>query len=127
MYSHFQNRAENSHFCIHLCPHARTDTENPQNTEKFYEDLEGIINTTSCRHLLTIAGDLNAKAGAGHTDYPDNIGRYGKGEINQNGQYLAEMLHRTDMYLTNTTFKHKMSHRTTWEAPQEVKHTETNT
>jgi len=117
MYSHFQNRAENSHFCIHLCPHARTDTENPQNTEKFYEDLEGIINTTSCRHLLTIAGDLNAKAGAGHTDYPDNIGRYGKGEINQNGQYLAEMLHRTDMYLTNTTFKHKMSHRTTWEAP----------
>ena len=114
-------------FVSTYAPTLEQTQKNPQNTEKFYEDLEGIINTTSCRHLLTIAGDLNAKAGAGHTDYPDNIGRYGKGEINQNGQYLAEMLHRTDMYLTNTTFKHKMSHRTTWEAPQEVKHTETNT
>lgn len=88
---------------------------------KFYEDLEGIINATSRRHILTIAGDLNAKTGTGHIDYPDNIGRYGKGEINQNGRYLAEMLHRTDMYLTNTTFKHKMSHRTTWEAPPQKK------
>ena len=81
----FKTEQRTAIFVSTYAPTLEQTQKNPQNTEKFYEDLEDIINTTSRRHLLTIAGNLNAKTDTGHTDYPDNIGRYGKGEINQNG------------------------------------------
>ena len=49
---------------------------------------------------------------------PNNIGKYGKGLMNSNGEYLLEYAKEFDLYLTNTTFPHRMSHRTTWIGPQ---------
>ena len=45
---------------------------------------------------------------------PNNIGKYGKGLMNSNGEYLLEYAKEFDLYLTKTTFPHRMSHRTTW-------------
>ena len=42
--------------------------------------------------MFSIAGDMNAKIGSGHHDYPECIGRCGKGKMNSNGKYLAELL-----------------------------------
>ena len=39
--------------------------------------------------MLIIAGDMNAKTGSGHHDYPEYIGRYGKGRMNSNWKHLA--------------------------------------
>ena len=43
--------------------------------------------------MLIIAGDMNAKIGSGHYDYPECIGRYGKGNINSNGNIWLNLLH----------------------------------
>ena len=40
--------------------------------------------------MLVIAGDMNAKIGSEYHDYPECIGRYGKGKINSNGKHLTE-------------------------------------
>ena len=57
---------------------------------------------------------MNAKIGSGHHDYPECIARYGKGKMNNNRRYLAEFALLNDLFLTNTKFKHKVCHRTTW-------------
>ena len=46
------------------------------------------------------------------------MGKHGKGEANENGIYLLNFCLQHDLYLTNTNFKHKMVHRTTWQAPE---------
>ena len=66
---------------------------------------------------MIIAGDFNAKTGREWEAYPDNIGRYGKGEVNSNGKELLEFCNRQGLILTNTLFRHKMAHRSTWESP----------
>ena len=68
--------------------------------------------------MLIIVGDINAKIGLGHHDYPECIGRYGKGKINSNGKHLTEFTLWNYLFLTNTKFKHKMCHRTTWIGPE---------
>ena len=69
--------------------------------------------------VITI-GDFNAKTGTGKNEYPENIGKYGKGKLNTNGRCLLEYAKEHDMIGTNTMFNHKMCHRTTWTAPNRI-------
>ena len=70
------------------------------------------------RDILIIAGDLNAKVGSAWRVHPEQVGKYGKGEMNNSGRILVEMCAKHDLVITNTLFNHKMSHRTTWTAPE---------
>ena len=88
--------------------------------DDYYEDLERTINSVNKRDMCIIGGDQNTKTGMGHKEFPDVIGRYGKGEMNTSGRILAETLLRNNMILCNTMFPHKICHRTTWQAPERV-------
>ena len=46
------------------------------------------------------------------------MGKYGKGEVNSNGYALLELAKPNNLKLTNTFFKHKPAHITTWESPE---------
>ena len=61
---------------------------------------------------------MNAKTGSGHHDYPEHIGRYGKGKMNSNGKHLATFALLNGLFLTNTKFKHKICYKTTWTGPE---------
>jgi exonuclease III len=91
--------------------------KNPEKREEFYEALESAIKAVSKRSILMITGDFNAKTGSAHKKYPNHVGKYGKGQVNENGETLLETAQRNNLVLTNTTFQHKLSHRTTWESP----------
>ena len=80
--------------------------------EEFYGALNNTVNGINRRGMLIIAGDMNAKIGSGHHDYPECIGRYFKGKMDSNGKYLAEFALLNNLFLTNIRFKHKMHHRT---------------
>ena len=90
---------------------------NPEVRESFYDELESVVRSVSNRDYMIIAGDFNAKTGREWDRYPQNIGRYGKGDINSNGKELLEFCNRQNLILTNTLFRHKMAHRSTWESP----------
>ena len=45
------------------------------------------------------------------------MGKYGKGQMNESGKALLELCSKHDIVITNTLFPHKLSHRTTWTAP----------
>ena len=72
------------------------------------------------RNMIIIAGDMNAKTGSSNKDYPECVGRYGKGETNSSGECLVEFALQNEMFLTNTKFPHKMC-RTTWTGPERHK------
>ena len=85
----------------------------PELRDEFYELLEGTIDKISKRDEIILAGDFNAKTGSGYKDFKDNMGKFGKGQLNNSGQRLLEMCKKMDLLITNTTFNHKMCHRTT--------------
>ena len=76
------------------------------------------MSTVASRDACVVLGDFNAKTGSGWRDFPDNIGRFGKGHVNENGHALLEFTAKNDLVLTNTLFSHKLCHRTTWTAPE---------
>ncbi len=72
--------------------------------------MESSIEKIAKRDLLFIAGDFNAKTGSGVTDYPENIGKHGKGIINSSGKQLLETCKLHNLILGNTIFEHKKCH-----------------
>ena len=48
--------------------------------------------------MITI-DDFNVKTGTGKSQYPESIGKYGKGRLNTNGRCLLEYAKEHDMYL----------------------------
>ena len=89
----------------------------PEERKKFYKDLDCVINEISKRTIIFIAGDFNAQTGSAHETHPHIVGKHGKGILNSNGKHLIDMANRHKLVLTNTTFEHKMAHRTTWQTP----------
>ena len=115
-------KIDKNHLLIVICAYAPTtevSRKDPQQRENFYDQLDSEINVTiKSKHTLIVVGDFNAKTGSGHKAFPQNIGKFGKGKINENGTYLLEMCKKHDLFLTNTIFDHKLSHRTTWTSPK---------
>ena len=105
-------------------PTLDTTLKTPDETENFYNDLDSVIKLTSSRDTLIIGGDFNAKVKPNNNiasdTYTKNIGKFSKGYINHNGQYLLEFAKRHNLKLTNTFFKHKPCHITTWECPKRI-------
>ena len=95
--------------------------KDPQIRKNFYCQLEQVTSKQrKNKHLLLVLGDFNAKTGSGHTLYPENIGKYGKGHINSNGEYLLDYAKDNHLVITNTLFPHKLAHRTTWTSLERV-------
>ena len=68
--------------------------------------------------IIVVAGDFNAKTGGGFDQHSNCMGKYGKSTVvNENGHSLINFAEEHDLFLTNTKFRHKMAHRTTWTAP----------
>ena len=114
---------------VFVCAYAPTLVQTNKDinvTENFYKDLENYIASVSKKKLLIVAGDFNAKTGSSNSLYPQNIGLYGKGYTNTNGEFLVETAVRNNLILSNTFFKHKLCHITTWESPDftNKKHTD---
>ena len=52
--------------------------------DEYYAALDDTITKVNNKDILIISGDMNAETGTGHANYPECVGRYGKGEINSN-------------------------------------------
>ena len=105
-------------FIVAYAPTLIRSESNEEIREEFYDTLnETTRKLNKARHKMIVVGDFNAKTGSGNKDFPDNMGNYGKRQINSNGSYLLEYAKENNLCLTNTTFKHRLSHRTTWTGP----------
>ncbi|XP_020841521.1 uncharacterized protein LOC110208062 [Phascolarctos cinereus] len=87
-----------------------------EEVDKFYEDLDKILQIESAYTL--ILGDFNAKVGTGE-EGEEYVGRYGSGSRDERGQRLVEYAEASHLYIMNTFFMKRVGRRWTW-SPDEV-------
>ena len=83
--------------------YAPTSNTKKAEIEKFYEDIQDLLDLTPKKDVLFIIGDLNAKVGSQET--PGVIGKFGLGIQNEAGQRLIEFCQEHALVITNTLFQ----------------------
>ena len=63
---------------------------------------------------------MNAKVGADNTDRECEMERHGLGEINENGEMLADFCSTNSLVIGGTIFSHWKCHKATWVSPDKL-------
>ena len=71
--------------------------------ERFYEDLQDLLELTPQKDVLFIIGDWNAKVRS--QEIPGGTGKFGLGVQNEAGQRLIEFFQENALVISNTLFQ----------------------
>ena len=83
--------------------------------ERFYEDLQDLLELTPQIDVLFITGDWNVKVGSQET--PGVTGKFGLGIWNEAGQRLIEFCKENALVIENTLFQQHKRRLYTWTLP----------
>ena len=83
--------------------------------ERFYEDLQDLLELTPKKDVLFIIGDWNAKVVSQET--PGVTGKFGLGVRNEAGQRLIEFSQENTLVIANTLFQQHKRRLYTWTSP----------
>ena len=95
--------------------YAPTSNTEEAEVERFYEDLQDLLELTPKKDVLFIIGDWNAKVGSQET--PRVTGKLGLGMWNEAGQRLTEFCQENALVIANTLFQQHMRRLYTWTSP----------
>ena len=84
--------------------YAPTSNNEETEVERFYEDLQDLLELMPQNDVLFIIGDWNAKVGSQET--PGVTGKFGLGVQNEVGQRLIEFCQENTLVIANTLFQH---------------------
>ena len=104
---HFQGKPFNI-----MVIQAYAPTSNAEEAERFYEDLQDLLEPTPKKDVLFIIGDWNAKVGSQETR--GVTGKFGLGVRNEEGQRLIEFCQRNTLVIANTLFQQHKRRLYTW-------------
>ena len=97
---HFQGKPFNTTV---IQVYAPTSNAVEAEVERFYEDLQDLLELTPKKDVLFIIGDWNAKVGSQET--PGVTGKFGLGMQNEAGQRLIEFCQENTLVVANTLFQ----------------------
>ena len=83
-------------------------------SDTFYDQLQSVVSDVPPRDMLLVLGDFNARVGSNFQSWRSVIGPHGMGDCNGNGERLLDFCSNNQLLVTNTWFKHKPIHKTTW-------------
>ena len=83
--------------------YAPTSNAEEGEVERFYEDLQDLLELTLKKDVLFIIGDWNAKVGS--QEIPEVTGKFGLGIWNEAGQRLIEFCQENALVIANTLFQ----------------------
>ena len=86
---------------IHV--YAPTSNSEEAEVERFYEDLQDLVELIPKKDVLFIIGDWNAKVGSQET--PGVTDKFGLGMQNEAGQRLIEFCQENALVIANTLFQ----------------------
>ena len=84
--------------------------------ERFYEDLQDLLEITPKKDVLFIRGDWNAKVGS--REIPGITGKFGLGVQNEAGQRLIEFCQENALVIANILFQQHKRRLYTWTSPE---------
>ena len=115
------NTTENikCHLISAYAPTLKNAARNPDKIRIFYEQLLSLINSIKQRDALIIGGDFNTKTRLQVSEMESQLAvdKYAKNKVNKSGNLLTEFCKLHNLLITDTIFKHKPSHHTTWISP----------
>ena len=83
--------------------YAPTSNAEEAEVERFYEDLQDLLELTPEKDVLFIIGDWNAKVES--QESPGVTDRFGLGVRNEAGQRLTEFCQENPLVIANTLFQ----------------------
>ena len=83
--------------------YAPTSNTEEAEVERFYEDLQDLLELTPSKDALFIIGDWNAKVESQET--PGVTGKFGLGVQNEAGQRLIKFCQENTLVIANTLFQ----------------------
>ena len=95
--------------------YAPTSNAEEAEVERFYEDLQELLELTPKKDVLFIIGDWNAKVGRQET--PGVTDKFGLGMRNEAGQRLIEFCQENALIIANTLFQQLKRRLYTWTSP----------
>ena len=109
---HFQGKPFNITVIEVYAPTSNTEEAE---VEKFYEDLQDLLELSPPKYILFIIGDWNAKIGSQET--PRVTGKFGLRVQNEAGQRLIEFCQENALVIANTLFQQHKRRLYTWTSP----------
>ena len=95
--------------------YAPTSNAEEAEVERFYEDLQDLLELTPPKAVLFNIGDLNANVGSQET--PGVTGKLGLGIWNEAGQRLIKFCQENALVIANTLFQQHKRRLYTWTSP----------
>ena len=95
--------------------YAPTSNAEEAEVERFYEDLQDLLELTPEKDVLFIIGDWNAKVES--QESPGVTDRFGLGVRNEAGQRLTEFCQENTLVIENTLFQQHKRRLYTWTSP----------
>ena len=95
--------------------YALTSNAKEAGVERLYDDLQGLIELTPKKDVLSIIGNWNAKVGS--QEIPGVTGKFGLGVQNEVGQRLTEFCQENTLVIANTLFQQHKRPLHTWTSP----------
>ena len=96
--------------------YAPTHRASQADKDKFYADVQSVVDGVSPEDVLLIMGDFNARVGSGQVggDEWDGVrGRHGVGLMNGSGEALLSWCSLNGLVVMNTMFEKKRIHKYT--------------
>ena len=95
--------------------YALTSNAEEAEVERFYENLQGLLELIPQKYVLSIIGDWNAKVGS--QEIPGITGKFDLGVQIKAGQRLTEFCQENALVIANTLFQQHKSKLYTWTSP----------
>ena len=85
--------------------------------ERFYEDLQDLLELTPKKDVFFILGNWTAQVGS--QDTPGITGKFGLGIWNEAGQRLIELCQENALLIANDLFQQHKRRLYTWTSPDD--------
>ena len=95
--------------------YAQTNNAEEAEVERFYEDLQDLLELTLQKDVLFIIGDWNAKVGS--QEIPGVMDKFGLGVQHEAGQRLTEFCQENTLVIANTLFQQHRRRLYIWTSP----------
>ena len=109
---HFQSKPFSITVIQVYAPNSNTEEAE---VERFYEDLQDLLELTLKKDVLFTIRDWNAKIGIQETT--GVTGKFGLGMQNEAGQRLIEFCQENALVVANTLFQQRKRRLYTWTSP----------
>ena len=104
--------------------YAPTSNAEETEVERFYEDLQDLLELTPQKDVLFIIGDWNAKVGS--QEIPGVTRKFGLGMRNEAGQRLIEFCQENALVIANTLFQQHKKRLYTGTSPDDQHQNQTD-